>query len=87
VIFFALLGAGVAAAVIVAAGMSLFLRRHGEAEQPEPGWVPSAEVFRDPGTERMMRVWTDSGGGRHYLPEPSALPGRTRPPHQGADPG
>jgi hypothetical protein len=85
VTFFALLGAGVVAAVIVAAGMSLFLRRHGEAERPAPGWVPTAEVFRDPGTERVMRVWTDPGGGRHYLPEHSELPGHPRPP-EGADP-
>lgn len=68
-IFFALLGAGVIAAVLVAAAMSLFLRRHGEADHPSPGWVPTDEVFRDPGTERLMRVWADRAGGRHYLPD------------------
>ncbi|HEY5252678.1 MAG TPA: hypothetical protein VIJ09_13490 [Acidimicrobiales bacterium] len=72
-IFFALLGVGIIAAVLVAAGMSLFLRRHGEVAQPEPGWVVTDEVFRDPGTERVMRVWADSTGGRHYLAE---KPGR-----------
>jgi len=68
---FALLGAVGIAAVLVAAGMSLFVRRHGEAERPEPGWVPTDEVFRDPGTERLMRVWADAAGRRHYLPERS----------------
>jgi hypothetical protein len=32
-------------------------------------WTPTDEVFRDPGTERMMRVWVDRGGDRHYVPE------------------
>ena len=67
----ALLGVLLLAAVIVAAGMSLFLRRHGESDTPEPGWVPTDEVFRDPGSERVMRVWSDAVGGRHYLPERS----------------
>jgi hypothetical protein len=72
VILLALLAIGVIAAVLVAVGMSLFLRRHGEADHPEAGWVPTDEVFRDPGTDRVMRVWADQTGGRHYLPEPSA---------------
>ena len=43
-------------------------RRHGEAARPEPGWVPTRERFRDPGSERLMRVWTDPvDGSRHYL--------------------
>jgi hypothetical protein len=70
---FALLGVLVIAAVLVAAGMSLFLRRHGEAPRPEPGWVPTDEIFRDPGTDRVMRVWADQAGQRHYLPD--AAPG------------
>jgi hypothetical protein len=69
VIFLALLGVLVIAAVLVAAGMSLFLRRHGEADHPEQGWVPTDEVFRDPATDRVMRVWADQSGGRHYLPD------------------
>lgn len=48
---------------------SLFVRRHGESDQPEPGWVPTDEVFTDPGTDRKMRVWTDPAGDRHYVPE------------------
>jgi len=71
---FALLGVLVIAAVLVAAGMSLFLRRHGESPRPEPGWVPTDEIFRDPGTDRVMRVWADQAGQRHYLPD-GAPPG------------
>ena len=55
--------------VLVAVVMSIFVRRHGEAAGPQPGWAPTAEVFRDPGSERLMRVWTDPQGGRHYLPD------------------
>ncbi len=42
---------------------------HGEAATPAPDWQPTAERFRDPGTNQVMRVWVDSGGGRHYVPE------------------
>jgi hypothetical protein len=70
---FALLGVVLIAPVIVAAAMSLFLRRHGESDGPEPGWVPTDEVFRDPASNRLMRVWADAQGQRHYLPE---RPGR-----------
>ncbi|HAM02144.1 MAG TPA: hypothetical protein DCQ30_07935 [Acidimicrobiaceae bacterium] len=56
-------------AVLVAVVMSIFVRRHGESPAPEPGWTPTEEVFRDPASERLMRVWTDPGGGRHYLPD------------------
>ena len=67
--FFALLGLLVIAAVLVAAGMSLFLRRHGESPRPESGWTATDEVFKDPVTDRIMRVWADETGQRHYLPE------------------
>ncbi len=74
-IFLALLALGVVAAVLVAAAMSLFLPRHGEADRPGPGWVRTDEVFCDPGTDRVMRVWADRTGGRHYLPEgPGTVP-------------
>ena len=69
---FALLGVVLIAAVIVAAAMSLFLRRHGESDAPEPGWSPTDEVFRDPASNRLMRVWADPEGQRHYLPEHKA---------------
>jgi len=42
--------------------------RHGEADGPEPGWVPTTERFRDPSTRRLMRVWIDPvSATRHYL--------------------
>jgi hypothetical protein len=65
VIVFALLGV----AVIVAVVISLFVRRHGESDQPQPGWTPTDELFNDPGTKRTMRVWLDRAGERHYVPE------------------
>ncbi|HXQ58486.1 MAG TPA: hypothetical protein VN799_00260 [Acidimicrobiales bacterium] len=68
-IFFALIGILVIAAVLVAAAMSLFLRRHGETDTPKPGWVPTDEVFHDPDSDRVMRVWSDRTGGRHSIPE------------------
>jgi hypothetical protein len=71
VIFLAFLGVILIAAVLVAAAMSLFLRRHGEADGPERGWIPTDEVFRDPTTDRVMRVWADGTGGRHYVAEHS----------------
>jgi hypothetical protein len=48
---------------------SLMLRRHGESDRPQPGWEATNEVFRDPSTDRVMRVWTDQVGERHYVPE------------------
>jgi len=56
-------------AVVVAVGTSSFVRRHGESDEPQSGWTPTDEVFRDPGTDRMVRVWTDSSGDRHSVPE------------------
>jgi hypothetical protein len=75
-VLFALLGVFLIAAVLVAVGMSLFLRRHGESGEPESTWTPTDEVFRDPGTDRVMRVWADAAGGRHYVPEGSRPGGR-----------
>ena len=57
------------AAVAVAFVASFFVRRHGEADAPQSGWTPTDEVFKDPGTDRTMRVWVDVSGGRHYVPE------------------
>ncbi|MGI8573673.1 MAG: DUF1707 SHOCT-like domain-containing protein [Solirubrobacteraceae bacterium] len=45
-------------------------RGHGDADAPEPGWAPTEERFRDPRSGRVMRVWADAAGGRHYLAEP-----------------
>jgi hypothetical protein len=46
-------------------------RGHAEADAAEPGWSATSERFRDPRTGRVMRVWVDSGGGRHYVAEQS----------------
>jgi uncharacterized membrane protein YqiK len=68
---------GALIAVVVVGGLallfvvSLAVRRHGEAETVERDWRPTDEVFRDPSTDRVMRVWEDRGdGSRHYVPEP-----------------
>jgi hypothetical protein len=44
-------------------------RGHGQADRPAPDWHPTEERFRDPRTRTVMRVWVDSLGGRHYVPE------------------
>jgi hypothetical protein len=44
-------------------------RPHGEADRPEVDWQPTNERFRDPRTKRVMRVWVDTDGGRHYVPD------------------
>lgn len=42
-------------------------KRHGEVGRIEQHWVATAEVFRDPTTGRVMRVWVDpTDGSRHY---------------------
>ncbi len=48
---------------------SFFVRRHGETEKPNPEWRRTDEVFNDPSTGRVMRVWLDASGERHYVPE------------------
>lgn len=52
VILFALLGIAVVVIVVI----SLFVKRHGESSDPQAGWTPTDEVFKDPGTDRTMRV-------------------------------
>jgi Domain of unknown function (DUF1707) len=42
-------------------------RGHGDADAARADWRPTAERFRDPRTGRVMRVWEDPGGGRHYV--------------------
>jgi Domain of unknown function (DUF1707) len=45
-------------------------KRHAQEAQPQPGWVPTAERFRDPSSGTIMRVWTDpADGSRHYVPD------------------
>jgi Domain of unknown function (DUF1707) len=48
---------------------SFWRRGHGDAERPHIGWQPTGERFRDPGSGRVMRVWVDPAGGRHYVPD------------------
>jgi hypothetical protein len=36
---------------------------------PHAGWRPTNERFRDPKTNRVMRVWEDPAGTRHYVPD------------------
>ena len=39
-------------------------------EEAQAGWRPTPERFRDPTTERVMRVWIDpADGSRHYVAE------------------
>ena len=47
-------------------------RGHGDADAPQPDWHPTSERFRDPRTGAVMRVWVDSGGGRHYVADDEA---------------
>jgi hypothetical protein len=49
--------------------ISLTLRRHGEVEKPNANWRQTDELFNDPSTNRVMRVWLDTAGDRHYVPE------------------
>ncbi len=52
-------------------GRSLFGRRRGHAEAERVGadWKPTEERFREPRTGRVMRVWVDRAGTRHYVAE------------------
>ncbi len=48
---------------------SLFLRRYRETDRPAASWRATDEVFSDPSTHRIMRVWLDADGNRHYVAE------------------
>jgi hypothetical protein len=47
-------------------------RGHGHADAPEADWRPTNERFRDTRTNRVMRVWEDAGGQRHYVVDDEA---------------
>jgi hypothetical protein len=49
---------------------SLFVRRHRESNRPGPGWQRTDEVFNDPSTNRVMRVWIDGSGEWRCVREP-----------------
>jgi hypothetical protein len=55
--------------LVVCAVLSITLRRHGESDKPNPDWKRTEELFNDPSTNRVMRVWLDTTGERHYVPE------------------
>ncbi len=56
--------------VVAAFIVSLFLKRHGESTYIDANWLPTEEVFRDPSTDRLMRVYVDKRNGqRHYIHE------------------
>jgi hypothetical protein len=63
-VIWALLALAVVGVVI----FSFFVRRHGEATRPGADWTPTDEVFNDPSTNRVMRVWIDTAGKRYYVP-------------------
>jgi DNA-binding CsgD family transcriptional regulator len=53
--------------------------RHAQTREPEPGWVRTAERFRDPSSGVIMRIWIDpSDESRHYVPDDT--PATTVPP-------
>jgi hypothetical protein len=55
--------------LVICAVLSISLRRHGESDRPRSDWKQTEEVFNDPSTNRVMRVWLDPAGERHYVPE------------------
>ena len=63
----AVIGILVALVVIGFIVASLFVRRHRESDRPGPGWQRTDEVFNDPSTDRVMRVWLDEAGERRYV--------------------
>jgi hypothetical protein len=50
-------------------GRARWGRGHGDADKPGADWRPTNERFRDPRTNRIMRVWEDAAGARHYVPD------------------
>lgn len=65
----------VIAVLVVFFVVSLGLRRHGESQAPSEDWQRTGEVFRDPTTRRLMRVWVDPrDGSRHYVAEDGPPP-------------
>ena len=64
-----MIGLIVIAILAVILVVSLFVKRHGESASPQSTWSPTDERFRDPSTGRLMRVWVEGDGTRHYVPE------------------
>jgi preprotein translocase subunit SecG len=56
--------------VVVALVGWVMLHRHGESGVAADHWRRTDELFRDPSSGRLMRVWIDSAdGSRHYVPD------------------
>jgi len=56
----------------VSTGRAAGRKRHGEPLAFHDHWVATDEVFRDPSSGRVMRVWVDpTDGARHYLAIPT----------------
>ena len=55
--------------VIVVFAISLTVRRHGESDRAGADCTSTTEIFKDPPTNRLMRVWVDPSGERHYVAE------------------
>jgi hypothetical protein len=53
---------------------SFFVRRYREDKRPVRSWTPTDELFNDPSSSRVMRVWLDQAGTRHYVPEDGRPP-------------
>ncbi|HUD17890.1 MAG TPA: hypothetical protein VMQ59_11535 [Acidimicrobiales bacterium] len=63
----AIIGILIALVVVACIIASFFVRRHRETARPGAGWQPTDEVFNDPSTNRVMRVWLDESGERRYV--------------------
>jgi hypothetical protein len=48
---------------------SFFVRRYREEKRPVRSWTPTDELFNDPSSNRVRRVWLDQAGTRRYVPE------------------
>jgi len=55
------------------AGRPRWGRGHADSDLPAGDWRATGERFRDPKTRRVMRVWEDAAGGRHYVPDDQRL--------------
>ncbi len=51
------------------AGRPRWGKGHADSDRPADDWHATNERFRDPKTRRVMRVWEDAAGGRHYVPD------------------
>ena len=63
-------GVIVVVAILLLLAISWRAARRVRSQAPDHGWQPTDEVFEDPGTNQVMRVWVDpENGARHHVPE------------------